>query len=268
MSAFVPSTSIVSLRLQATNLRQQSTFQNKLVSIRCFRSRRSIIHVPQIVCATNEESSSTDTKEVPFEIRGFSLGNVFLALGGGVTLWSFSSYIDSTGTASASSLGFVYGVPLLLVGCALKYAELVPVPVQSEDGARDARESIGTETQKKIYSDITRHRYGDEAHLQPALASLGLIPRGEPCPVLQSAIERNVNGEYEIELLFKSIATPYKVWEERKDKYDKFFGPGVSVNVKKVDSQNRLVALTITSRQQGIQQEIPGQEREGAEVSS
>ena len=268
MSAFVPSTPVVAVRSQFKNLRQQSTFYSPAISTRSFRSRRSIINIPHIVCAVDEETSSTETKDVPFEIRGFSLGNVFLALGGGVTLWSFSSYIDSTGTASVSSLGFVYGVPLLLVGCALKYAELQPVPVQSENGAKDARESNATETQKKIYSDITRHRYGDEAHLQPALASLGLIPRGEPCPILQSAIERSVKGEYEIELLFKSVATPYKVWEERRDKYDKFFGPGVSVNVKKIDSENRLVALIITSGQQGVQEQVQGQEREGAEVGS
>lgn len=196
--------------------------------------------------------STTDSVEEkpkpPFEIRGFSLANAFLFGGAFITITSFSSYFNSSGTASATSLGFVYGVPVLLVGCALKYAELQPIPVESMDGAADARVTAGTDTQKQIYKDITRHRYGDEAHLSSAMSSLGLIPRGEACPVLERARERSVeNGEYELELEFYSVATPFKSWIEKSDKYDRFFGPNVSVAVKKVDAEKRLVALVITS---------------------
>lgn len=192
----------------------------------------------------------------PFEIRGFSLANLFLAAGGVITLVSFSSYFNSAGTASVTSLGFVYGVPILLVGCALKYAELQPIPVTSDDGAREARLQYATDTQKQIYKDITRHRYGDEAHLSSAMSSLGLIPRGEPCPILERATERagvhadDEGGEpfYEVELVFCSVATPYKTWVERMDRYDRFFGPNVTVSVKKVDAAKRLVALVIRSQ--------------------
>lgn len=176
------------------------------------------------------------------------MANLFLGAGGIITIYSFSSYLSSSGTASASSLGFVYGVPILLVGCALKYAELVPVPVETNDDARYARNSVATATQRQIYADITRHRYGDEAHLSAAMTSLGLRPRGEACPVLERAAEREVDGQYELDLVFYSVATPYKVWEERKDRYETFFGPGVSVSVRKVDSEKRLVGLTIRSK--------------------
>lgn len=130
----------------------------------------------------------------------------------------------------------------------MKYAELQPVPVSTSTEAESARETRATSTQKQIHKDITRHRYGDEGHLQPALSSLGLIPRGEPCPVLQRATERATgDGEYEIEMEFYSVATPYKTWVQRMDKYDRFFGPGVNCSVRKIDAENRIVGLTVRS---------------------
>lgn len=222
------------------------------------------------VCATPAEDADADastdaaaaapTGEVPFEIRGFSLANLGLFLGIAITAYSFSSYFGSNGTSSASSLGFVYGVPILLIGCALKYAELQPIAVTSTPDARAAREEKATEVQRKIYSDITRHRYGDEAHLQAALAALGLIPRGEPCPELRSGEESvTKDGEYCIRLTFYSVATPWKEWSGKIDKYERFFGPGVVADVEKVDSEKRLVALSLRTGERAPEApEAPG----------
>lgn len=209
------------------------------------RRRRAAVHA----CAPSEQNAARS--EPPFEIRGFSLANLFLAAGAVVTVSSFWSYIGSYGTASATSLGFVYGVPILLIGCALKYAELQPVPVSSTPDARQARETRATAIQKKIYQDITRHRYGDEAHMAAALSSLGLVPRGEACPVLERAEEQVAEGgEYDLRLIFRSVATPYSDWQQRQQRFEKFFGPGVSAHVEKVDAKQRLVALTLRSRAQ------------------
>lgn len=202
---------------------------------------------------SSEPASSDETEETrkpPFEIRGFSLANVFLSLGGIITITSFSSYLSSSGTSSATSIGFVYGVPVLLIGCALKYAELQPIPVDTDEKAKIARLEKGTATQQQIQKDITRHRYGDEAHLSDALSSLELIPRGEPCPILERGVEREVDGEYEIELIFYSVATPYRTWEERIERCERFFGPDVKVSVRKVDAEKRLVGLAIRSAKQ------------------
>lgn len=114
--------------------------------------------------------------------------------------------------------------------------------------SKSARETSATETQKKVYSDITRHRYGDEAHLSAALSSLGLVPRGEPCPeLLEGGESVGPAGEYCLRLLFRSVATPWSVWQGKKERYELFFGPGVTVEVEKVDSEKRLVAMTISS---------------------
>lgn len=190
------------------------------------------------------EETTTLAKDVPFEIRGFSLANLFLLAGATVTVVSFSSYFGSNATASATSLGFVYGVPILLIGCALKYAELQPVPLRSTPDGRALR-STGTEIQQKIVSDITRHRYGDEAHLSAALSSLGLIPRGAACPELISASESSRDGKYCLTLQFYSVETPWKTWEGKIDRYERFFGPGIKAEVEKLDGEKRLVALKL-----------------------
>lgn len=99
-----------------------------------------------------------DKAEVPFEIRGFSLANLAVVLGFLVTGYSFYEYFSSSGVATTSSLGFVYGVPILLIGFALKYAELKPVPIASTPQGRALRETKATAIQKKVIQDVTRHR--------------------------------------------------------------------------------------------------------------
>jgi hypothetical protein len=226
------------------------SFASRLTTAPSLRRVRSGVPVAPSTgircCSAPPEAPARD---VPFEIRGFSLANVGLAAGLIITLVSFSSYFGSSGTASATSLGFVYGVPVLLIGCALKYAELEPVPLESSSEARARRETSATEIQKKIVSDITRHRYGDEAHLSAAMSALGLVPRGSACPSLLSASEHERDGKYVLALKFYSVETPYKTWEERIERMERFFGPDVSVEVEKLDGEKRLVQLRLVSQQ-------------------
>lgn len=39
-------------------------------------------------------------------------------------------YLLSSGSEGLSGVGFVYGIPILLIGLSLKYAQLDPVPVE------------------------------------------------------------------------------------------------------------------------------------------
>ena len=63
--------------------------------------------------------------EPPFEIRGFSLGNLVIFGGIAITVLSFAEYLSDSGSEglNVSGLGFVYGTPVFLAGAALKYAE-------------------------------------------------------------------------------------------------------------------------------------------------
>lgn len=188
--------------------------------------------------------------EPPFEIRGFSLGNMVIGAGVLITILSFAEYLsDSADGLNISGLGFVYGIPIFLGGAALKYAEIEPVPVFSTAAGEAIFEKKATETIRKIKQDVTRHRYGDEAHLDTTVKKLGLVVPGKDYPQLQDLREEEVDGELAFTMVWQSIDTPYKMWadERRVQRYEKYFGPGVKAEVVKIDAENRLVGIKLTT---------------------
>jgi len=189
--------------------------------------------------------------EPPFEIRGFSLGNLVIGAGLVVTFASFAEYLsDNSDSLSVSGLGFVYGIPIFLAGAALKYAEIEPVPVFSTAAGEAIFESKKTDTIEKIKQDVTRHRYGDEAHLDTTVKKLGLVVPGKDYPQLRELRqEETPEGELAFTMVWQSIDTPYKMWADprRVKKYETFFGPGVNAEVVKIDAEQRLVGVKLTT---------------------
>lgn len=57
-------------------------------------------------------------------------------------------------------------------------------------------------------------------------------------------------------MIFQSEDTPYKIWVDplRVQYYEKFFGPGVTARVEKVNAAERLVAITLKTgeRKEGL----------------
>jgi hypothetical protein len=191
--------------------------------------------------------------EPPFEIRGFSLGNAVILSGILITVLSFAEYLSDSGSdgLNVSGLGFVYGIPIFLAGAALKYAEIEPVPVFSTAAGERAYETKATDTIQKIKQDVTRHRYGDEAHLDTTVKKLGLVVPGKDYPQLKELREEATeDGELVFTMVWQSIDTPYKMWaeERRLAKYETFFGPGVTANVVKIDAEQRLVGIQLTTK--------------------
>lgn len=190
--------------------------------------------------------------EPPFEIRGFSLGNVVILGGVLVTLLSFAEYLSDSGSEglNVSGLGFVYGIPIFLAGAALKYAEIEPVPCFTTPEGEAIFEGKATEIISKIKQDVTRHRYGDEAHLDTTVKTLGLVVPGKAYPQLQELRqEKTEDGELAFTMVWQSLDTPYKMWadEKRRKKYESYFGPGVGAEVVKIDAEQRLVGIRLTT---------------------
>merc|ERR1719224_238792 len=192
--------------------------------------------------------------EPPIQIRGFSLAKATLAAGVLVTGASFYAFFSSGGGAggvSLSSLGFIYGIPILLVGCSLQYAELEPVPVEFQGLSDEAGEALferkANECMVKIREDVTRHRYGDDAHLDTTTKSLGLVEPGRPYPNLIALKLGEAEGQLSYSLVFAAPETPFTLWndERRVKKYETFFGPDVDASVIKVDAEKRIVAINL-----------------------
>merc|ERR1712174_66407 len=190
--------------------------------------------------------------EPPFEIRGFSLGNLTVLAGALVTIFSFADYLGSNNGdgIQVSGLGFVYGIPIFVAGAALKYAEIDPVPVFSTTNGERIFDLKATETIKKIKQDVTRHRYGDEAHLDTTVKKLGLVVSGKDYPQLKELREEMTDdGELAFTMVWQSLDTPYKMWadERRIQKYETFFGPGVKADCVKIDAEQRMVGIKLTT---------------------
>merc|ERR1711966_74205 len=186
--------------------------------------------------------------EPPFQIRGFSLANLVLALGFTITTVSFYQYF--TNQNSLTSLGFVHGLPIFLGGFALKYAEILPVEVESTPEADELFEAKATPILRKVKEDVTRHRYGDDAHLDVALEKLELVMPVKGFPqMLKITQSKEKGGELGFTMLFQSKDTPYKVWADpaRMRKYESFFGGGVNAEVIKVSKEERLVAIKLVT---------------------
>ena len=160
-------------------------------------------------------------------------------------------YLSESGSEglNISGLGFVYGIPIFLAGAALKYAEIDPVPVFSTPAGEAIFEKKATETIRKIKQDVTRHRYGDEAHLDTTVKKLGLVVPGKAYPQLQQLRQEEVDGELAFTMVWQSLDTPYKMWadERRVKKYETFFGPGITAEVVKIDAEQRLVGIRLTT---------------------
>jgi Protein of unknown function (DUF2854) len=172
------------------------------------------------------------------------LGPTLISIGGLLTMIGFGAY--AVDNATLNLVGFFYGVPLLLGGLALKSAELRPVPLaEPTEEMLALRQQQETPTLKQIRQDLTRFRYGQEAHLDLALEKLGLSPTDEERPVVKGLREVEIGGAYALILEFYSPLISMETWQEKQDKITRFFGPGIHAILTKTSDEEIEVALVV-----------------------
>lgn len=160
-----------------------------------------------------------------------SLSSIGLVVGGILTVVGFAAYFADYATLNLA--GFFYGIPLLLGGLALKSAELKPVPFSqpTSENILALREKKATQIQNQIRKDVTRYRYGQDAHLDDSLQRFGLNPNDQERPVLQALREAEIDGNYALVLEFYSPKFPLETWQEKREKIERFFGPGLRADI-------------------------------------
>merc|ERR1719460_1161970 len=197
------------------------------------------------------DAEQGEVAEVPFEVR-FSIGNLVSISGAVLFVFCIAKFLLNSGESDlVSTFGFVYAIPALVGGLALKYAELPPVKFDTSPAAEAKRESTGTTIQQKIVSDATRFTYGD-AHMEDPLRALKLAPRGMGVPDLVKLAEAvTPDGQYSLTMRFFAPNTPYRVWKDRGPRYARFFGPNVRATLKKYDASKRQVELSLITTSEG-----------------
>ncbi|KAJ4797927.1 acclimation of photosynthesis to environment [Rhynchospora pubera] len=253
------------------------SYTSAAMSVLCVRVRRRFSPVagqPQrlaltrtrtarhmVVTCAAESSSSTRTScktivpDEEFSLAKVSFGTIGIALGGSLLFYGFGAYFTILPGSEWSALMLTYGFPLAIIGMALKYAELKPVPCITFSDAQALREQCATPILKQVRSDVTRYRYGDEQHLDEALKRIfqyglgGGIPRRNAPKLEMIREEVTEEGKYSLVLVFEAKALQLSDFEQRQPKFTSFFGPGINAEIRKGENdlyEVRLVSQTAT----------------------
>lgn len=179
-------------------------------------------------------------------LRQTSLATLGLGLGSVLTVVGFIAYFADYATLNL--VGFFYGIPLVLGGLALRTSELKPVPFSQPTTPEllVLREQQATTTQNQIRKDVTRYCYGQTAHFDRALSYLDLNPSAEEIPQLQAIREIEVEGAYTLVLEFESPSIPLEAWQQKQQKMESYFGPGIRVELTQPETDRVDVAFIAT----------------------
>jgi hypothetical protein len=171
---------------------------------------------------------------------------LFLSIGSVLGFVGACYYLHEASVPSATAT--LIGVPMALVGLALKGAELAPVNLVTEPEAEAVR-SQATATQIQILQEVTRFQYGASVHLEPALEKIGLeSPETDDHPILARVRETAIDGHYALVLGFVNLEDiPFETWQEKEDKMTRFFGPGIQASVKDLGKSRVEVTLVTTA---------------------
>ena len=176
-------------------------------------------------------------------LRKIPLALLGLVVGGIITTIGIIAY--PLNYAALNLGGLFYGVPILLGGLALKAAELKPIPYSEEPSSEiiALREEQATPTQNQVRQDVTRYRYGQEAHLDESLERVGLSPTDDERPELISLYETAIDGAYALVLQFYSPLVDLETWQKQQDKITKFFGPDIRAEISQPEEDRVDLAL-------------------------
>lgn len=222
------------------------------------KSQNHLRFRPIIKAADSTQSRTVDKSLVPddggFSLAKVSFGVIGLSLGVSLLSYGFGAYFNVLPGSEWSALMLTYGFPLAIIGMALKYAELKPVPCLTYSDGQALREQCATPILKQVRSDVTRYRYGDEQHLDEALKRIfqygqgGGIPR-RSAPILHIIREEvTEDGKYCLVLVFEAKALQLSDFEQRQAKFASFFGPGITAEVVKGENdlyEVRLISNTV-----------------------
>ncbi|KAI3879400.1 hypothetical protein MKX03_004100 [Papaver bracteatum] len=192
---------------------------------------------PSVSISNN--SNKTVVPDPEFTLAKVSFGVIGLGLGVSLLSYGFGAYFNILPGSEWSAIMLTYGFPLAIIGMALKYAELKPVPCITYSDAEALREKCATEILKQVRNDVIRFRYGDEQHLDEALKRIFQYGQGggiarRSAPILQKIREEvTEDGKYSLVLVFQAKSLELSDFEKRQAKFASFFGPGIRAEIRK-----------------------------------
>jgi len=105
------------------------------------------------ICVASSSVTASDTELVPssgFRIEQISFGKILSPIGISLMTYGFGAFFGLLPGGDVSSIMLIYGFPISLLGFALAYAQLKPVPCKTTRAAFNLRESQMTDIQKQV----------------------------------------------------------------------------------------------------------------------
>ena len=157
-----------------------------------------------------------------------SPANLITVTGAVLTVVGIMAYL--TGAANLSVPTLFYGFPIFLAGLALKTTELRPAKHIIPQYELTKAKEEGAPELAKVVKDVTRWRYGQNAHLESSLIALKLWDQDNP-PQLLEIEELKTNEGYGIRLRFKLEGVPLTRWQEKQERLGRFFANGMQAEL-------------------------------------
>ena len=155
--------------------------------------------------------------------RNYSPADVITILGGFLSFIGLIAFFTESVNLSVPT--FFYGVPIFLIGLALKTSEIPPVNLLNKDFFNDDNFKRPEEL-TNLVKDVTKWRYGIQAHLETSLQNLKLWDDENP-PQLIELEEVEKEEKKGLRMHFKQNAVPIEKWFAKQDRLNRFFAKGL-----------------------------------------
>tara|TARA_Y100001968_G_scaffold195912_1_gene179715 strand:- start:238 stop:768 length:531 start_codon:yes stop_codon:yes gene_type:complete len=152
-----------------------------------------------------------------------SPANIITVTGGVLAFIGMTAYFTESVNLSVPT--FFYGVPILLIGLALKTSEIPPVILVNRNDFNLNKFNRPKEL-SALVRDVTKWRYGIQAHLESSLKVLNLWNIDNP-PQLKDIEEITKEGRNGFKMHFEINDVPFEKWIEKQERLNRFFVKGL-----------------------------------------
>ncbi|WP_269622524.1 DUF2854 domain-containing protein [Prochlorococcus marinus] len=160
--------------------------------------------------------------------------------GGILAIIGLISYFNDAANLSVPT--FFYGVPILLIGLALKNSEIPPAKSSIQKSDLNKLNLKGPKELSNLIGDVTRFRYGQRAHLETSLQALKLWDENKP-PQLREIELIEKNQKFGIRMTFLFCGVPIEKWEEKKDRLGRFFASNLKASITAPNPEEIILEL-------------------------
>ncbi len=153
----------------------------------------------------------------------YSPANLITITGGALSFIGMTAFFTESVNLSVPT--FFYGVPILLIGLALKTSEVAPVKLINKEVFQADKFNRPKEL-TELVKDVTKWRYGIQAHLESSLEVLKLWNEENP-PKLLELEEITKHDRNGLRMHFEINSVPIDDWIKRQDRLNRFFAKGL-----------------------------------------